>query len=71
MNLHTLEMRVARAHAEWGVLNRVVVPQDVLPAAQGMARQMLGGNAHRLLAHNSPVSRALIDARLLRLRKKG
>lgn len=97
MRLHRFGLRVTLAHAEWGLVNRMVAPQDLLSAAQDMARPMLAGDPQTLLAykqllddeagttlleafeleraaslaHNSPVSRALIDARLLRLRKKG
>jgi enoyl-CoA hydratase len=87
----------AEEAAAWGLVNHVVEPQELLPQAQEMARQMLRGVPEALvaykrlldveagttladalrieraasLANNTPVGRAEIDARLLRLRNKG
>ncbi|MFO1218711.1 MAG: enoyl-CoA hydratase [Burkholderiaceae bacterium] len=81
----------------WGFVNRVVAPDQLLPEAQGLARQMLEGVPSALrtykrllddesrvtlpealrmereasMASNVGVTRADIDARLARLRRRG
>jgi enoyl-CoA hydratase/carnithine racemase len=80
----------------WGLVNRVVAPDQLRPQAEALARQMLAGVPEALpaykrlldeeagttmdealrieraasLANNLPVSRADIDARLARLRRR-
>jgi enoyl-CoA hydratase len=78
----------------WGFVNRVVAPEQLMPEAQALARQMLAADPATLVAykrlleteagaslaealrieraasvaHNTPVSREFIDARLQALR---
>jgi enoyl-CoA hydratase len=37
--------------AEWGLVNRVVAPEDLLPSAHEMAQQMLAGHPQTLVAY--------------------
>ncbi len=86
----------AQEALEWGLVNQVVAPEDLMAAAHAMASQMLVGKPETVAAYrqllddeegltlaealvleraasmmnNTPVSRAEIDARLARLRKK-